>query len=360
MVNTRRQAQAEDQQEQKDMNSALELSKAPPNSDGGMAHKLKVSKAKKQPASRARQIHAPILNATTTVHVNTTMVALPLTTLTPPSTPPAPTFTFQNSIIAKAFAKTQPVDKSVSKTPEILKPIAVKAITKPGRSVIRKKVVKAEPKLSGKGVLVLKGVKFYNMKLGELAKMGLRTPSVTKGFWPHKKYKFKLGHNRWAHLNLPKPTEAKVREIHKKIVDMHADFEMGSFVATAGYAEDNSRVTVDTIFQVMLGQSTANELAIDAHSASAISTIDVAHQIYDNLNREAGNTVDTLIDEREDVDLGWKLKDADLIGYPVVLIIGKSWEKSKHVEVQCRRLGIRKEVELDNIAREVHQVLDKL
>jgi prolyl-tRNA synthetase len=59
-------------------------------------------------------------------------------------------------------------------------------------------------------------------------------------------------------------------------------------------------------------------------------------EVYDNLN---GSGVDVVLDDRTGKSLGWKLKDADLIGYPVIAILGKAWKSDRSVEVQCRRLG---------------------
>ncbi len=36
-----------------------------------------------------------------------------------------------------------------------------------------------------------------------------------------------------------------------------------------------------------------------------------------------------------------KMKDADLVGYPVVVVVGKYWAEHGECEVQCRRLGIK-------------------
>ncbi|KAI9691929.1 MAG: hypothetical protein M1822_008002 [Bathelium mastoideum] len=62
-----------------------------------------------------------------------------------------------------------------------------------------------------------------------------------------------------------------------------------------------------------------------------------------------GNFIDPVIDDREK-DTGWKLKDADLIGYPIVVILGKSWSKSKLAEVKCPALGSNDLVPLEALA----------
>ncbi|KAJ5140145.1 hypothetical protein N7448_003553 [Penicillium atrosanguineum] len=62
----------------------------------------------------------------------------------------------------------------------------------------------------------------------------------------------------------------------------------------------------------------------------------VAEQVYDNLTSNS-KPVDTLLDDR-DKGMGWKLGDADLIGYPVIVVVGNGWKNKQTLEVQCRRL----------------------
>jgi prolyl-tRNA synthetase len=81
-----------------------------------------------------------------------------------------------------------------------------------------------------------------------------------------------------------------------------------------------------------------------------------ALEVYDVLNGE----VDVVLDDREGKGLGWKLKDADLIGYPVIVVVGRGWKERREVEVQCRRLGIKKDVGLDEVRAEVLQLLEQL
>ena len=89
-------------------------------------------------------------------------------------------------------------------------------------------------------------------------------------------------------------------------------------------------------------------------------TVEIGNRIYDDLTDHESNRADVLIDEREDVDYGWKLKDADLIGYPVIVVIGKGWLKRKLVEIQCRRLNVKEEVSLEEAPDRVRQILLQL
>ncbi|KAI1821923.1 class II aaRS and biotin synthetase [Xylaria intraflava] len=65
-----------------------------------------------------------------------------------------------------------------------------------------------------------------------------------------------------------------------------------------------------------------------------------AVSIARSLSREmpTSRAVDVALDDRDSVDFSWKMKDADLIGYPVVIILGAKWESDGLCEVQCRRL----------------------
>ncbi|TID21253.1 prolyl-tRNA synthetase [Venturia nashicola] len=47
-------------------------------------------------------------------------------------------------------------------------------------------------------------------------------------------------------------------------------------------------------------------------------------------------SISMVFDDR-DKPLPWKLKDADLTGYPVIIVVGKSFKQSGKYEIQCRR-----------------------
>ncbi|KAL4993094.1 hypothetical protein BDV10DRAFT_179685 [Aspergillus recurvatus] len=68
-----------------------------------------------------------------------------------------------------------------------------------------------------------------------------------------------------------------------------------------------------------------------------------APRVYDLLASDKASPIDVLLDDR-DKTTGWKLGDADLIGYPVIIVVGNGWKTNRTLEVQCRRLGIRQDV----------------
>lgn len=85
----------------------------------------------------------------------------------------------------------------------------------------------------------------------------------------------------------------------------------------------------------------------------------IAEQVYDSLTTKVSGGVDTLLDDR-DKGMGWKLGDADLIGYPIIVVVGNGWKKNQTLEVQCRRLGLKEDVTMDQLPRHVESLLSQL
>jgi prolyl-tRNA synthetase len=86
-----------------------------------------------------------------------------------------------------------------------------------------------------------------------------------------------------------------------------------------------------------------------------------AAEVYDAMYGEGRNEeMDLVLDDRAAKSLGWKLKDAELIGYPVVVVLGRGWLDRREVEVQCRRLGFKKDVGLGELRQQVLGLLEQL
>ncbi|WEW55849.1 prolyl-tRNA synthetase [Emydomyces testavorans] len=85
-----------------------------------------------------------------------------------------------------------------------------------------------------------------------------------------------------------------------------------------------------------------------------------AEQVYDAVVSNSVGEIDAILDDRAK-DFPWKLGDADLIGFPVILVLGRGWKSEKMVEVQCRRLdGFRTNVSLEELPSVVSSLLKKL
>lgn len=69
---------------------------------------------------------------------------------------------------------------------------------------------------------------------------------------------------------------------------------------------------------------------------------------------------DVILDDRTEASFTWKLKDADLVGYPVIVILGRKWKSDRLCEVQCRRLGSVEFVPLGQLQEHINKLLAQL
>lgn len=88
-----------------------------------------------------------------------------------------------------------------------------------------------------------------------------------------------------------------------------------------------------------------------------------AADVYDLLTtrnvHSSQGPIDAILDDRKR-DFGWKIKDADMIGYPIIVILGRGWKRERECEVQCRRLSIKESVSADNLKAFVEGLLQQL
>ena len=88
-----------------------------------------------------------------------------------------------------------------------------------------------------------------------------------------------------------------------------------------------------------------------------------AVDVYDLLTTSKGHAsrgpIDAILDDRAR-DFGWKIKDADMIGYPIIIVLGRGWKRNGECEVQCRRLGVREFVSADGVKAFVEGLLQQL
>lgn len=84
--------------------------------------------------------------------------------------------------------------------------------------------------------------------------------------------------------------------------------------------------------------------------------MNAARHLYDEME----DCRDEVILDDRDERAGIKFKDADLIGYPIRVTIGKKWKESGLVEVRLRRSGVVSEVALADCKTKVLEMLEKL
>jgi prolyl-tRNA synthetase len=69
--------------------------------------------------------------------------------------------------------------------------------------------------------------------------------------------------------------------------------------------------------------------------------------------------LDAVVDDRSE-SMVWKMKDADLIGYPILVILGRAWRQGLGCEVQCRKLGTRENVLVPDLPAYLQGLLGRL
>lgn len=84
--------------------------------------------------------------------------------------------------------------------------------------------------------------------------------------------------------------------------------------------------------------------------------MNAARHLYDEMEDCRGEVI---LDDRDE-RAGIKFKDADLIGYPIRVTIGKKWKESGLVEVRLRRSGVVSEVALADCKTKVLEMLEEL
>lgn len=112
------------------------------------------------------------------------------------------------------------------------------------------------------------------------------------------------------------------------------------------------------------------EVVIVINNSKDNSAMSAGEAVYDALTVSSDATVDgstghrsrldAIIDDRAEFQLGWKLKDADLVGYPVLVVLGREWAASARVEVQCRRLRFKELKTVPELRRCVEDLLQQL
>ncbi|KAI7818323.1 hypothetical protein BC939DRAFT_463243 [Gamsiella multidivaricata] len=77
--------------------------------------------------------------------------------------------------------------------------------------------------------------------------------------------------------------------------------------------------------------------------------INAAEDVHDVVQKALNAKSEVIIDDRTDTTLGFKMKDAELIGYPWMVVIGKGFMRTGQVEVQHRSTGEKWALEWDKI-----------
>jgi len=85
----------------------------------------------------------------------------------------------------------------------------------------------------------------------------------------------------------------------------------------------------------------------------------VANALTEPLDGDTSSQIDLVLDDRDET-LIHKLNDATLIGYPVIVVLGRKWKSDRLCEVQCRRLHSSSLVSLVDLPGHVYKLLAQL
>ncbi|KAG6006286.1 hypothetical protein E4U21_007168 [Claviceps maximensis] len=101
------------------------------------------------------------------------------------------------------------------------------------------------------------------------------------------------------------------------------------------------------------------EVVIIPTSGVTDATLDLYDTLTSPSASSGGQTFDVVLDDRKQT-FGWKMTDADLIGYPVIVVLGKAWRDKGICEVQCRSLSLKENVAIEDLAPHLASVLARL
>ncbi|KJZ79087.1 hypothetical protein HIM_01238 [Hirsutella minnesotensis 3608] len=104
--------------------------------------------------------------------------------------------------------------------------------------------------------------------------------------------------------------------------------------------------------------------AIAPYEVVIVPSTDVTTEVldvYDSLAAQdsARPSLDVILDDRE-ARFGWKMRDADTIGYPVIVVLGRTWREGGDCEVQCRRLAVQESVPVADLREYLERLLMRL
>jgi prolyl-tRNA synthetase len=105
-------------------------------------------------------------------------------------------------------------------------------------------------------------------------------------------------------------------------------------------------------YEVVVVPTQGNEL-------DAVSIYDALVGRPENADNKSQDSLDAVLDDREN-PFPWKMKDADLIGYPVIVVVGRGWKTERTCEVQCRRLSACENVPLERLHVFIEALLVRL
>jgi prolyl-tRNA synthetase len=117
-----------------------------------------------------------------------------------------------------------------------------------------------------------------------------------------------------------------------------------------------------------IAEQTSDEIGLNWPVDLAPAKVHIVATGKDDLPFETADAIATeletmgisvMLDDRRGTSPGVKFKDAELIGNPVIVVVGKSLEQG-NVELRVRRTGDKQEIPLSGAARAIATLVDSL
>lgn len=160
-----------------------------------------------------------------------------------------------------------------------------------------------------------------------------------------------MGHIFYLGTKYSKPFEALVDTNHgSKLIEMGC-YGIGVTRIVAATVE-TSRDDKGIIWPQAIAPYQVIIIPLSQGKAEGTTT-QVAEEIYDEL--EKSGFADEVIIEDRDESPGFKMNDAAFLGFPYIIVIGKSYREKKLLEVQVRSTGEKLYLPLDKVVQLLKQ-----
>ncbi|KAF3917141.1 hypothetical protein ABW20_dc0109226 [Dactylellina cionopaga] len=168
-----------------------------------------------------------------------------------------------------------------------------------------------------------------------------------------------LGHTFFLGTRYSKPLKATVGSIDENGAQSQVDMQMGCY----GIGVTRLIAAISELLRDEKGLCWPNVVA--PYSVAIVYTrkkgddemSSKAEEVYDAIlqgNRRFED--DVVLDDRED-SVARKMKEADLVGYSTVVVLGSKYEEDKLIEVQERRTGRKHMVTMEELPQKLDDIL---
>lgn len=163
-----------------------------------------------------------------------------------------------------------------------------------------------------------------------------------------------IGHTFHLHTRYSKPLHAQTRTEKNELVDISMGCHGIGISRLVGAAASLFADEKGLNWPSAIAPFTAVII-----TAKNVSSTD-AEGLHDQISASTSVNqlqFDAVIDDRQR-GIGWALNDADLIGYPFIVVLGRAWTDSRQLELQCRRLNIKELHSVESLMPRMRELVE--